>query len=105
MKTLPVMDIVWIHQQTGNVVLGCPADHEDVRFAPIEIINVCAWIDAMGYDYLTKYSVTVEGLEKYLAEHTDTTYWSAPREDFFHSTAALAAYAGGFTKVIVEDLS
>ena len=109
MKTLHTIDNVWVHQPTNTAVFAnmlknaAPARSGDLVM--VEIISVCDWHDAMGYDYLTDYSVTCDGLRKYLAEHTDTTYWSAPREEFFYSTAAEAAAAGGFTKVIVEDLS
>ena len=83
--------------------MGIPVEPTDERFAPVEIINICDWTDAMGFDYMTKYEVTVTALDKYLEEHPDTTYWSAPREEFFHSVAAMTAWRGGFTKVIVED--
>ena len=103
---LPVMDTVYIYRPTGDApIFGQQHFADNINYAGIEIINICDWEDAMGFDYLTKYEVTVTALKKYLEEHTDTTYWSAPREEFFHTSAAEKAYEGGFTKVIVEDLS
>ena len=85
MTDLKVMETIYIHQPTGNVVMGAPADPADERFAAIK--------------------VTSAALKVFLSENPEVTYWSEEKHNFFVSEAARVAYAGGFSTVIVENMS
>ena len=82
MTDLKVMETIYIHQPTGNVVMGAPADPADERFA-----------------------ATSAALKVFLSENPEVTYWSEEKHNFFVSEAARVAYAGGFSTVIVENMS
>ena len=71
----------------------------------IQAISIIDWMDAMGFDWKTPYAETQVALDEYLANHLDTTYFAAPREEFSFGRAARTAADGGYSKVIVEDLS
>ena len=52
MTDLKVMETIYIHQPTGNVVMGAPADPADERFAAIKVVGVIDWLDsAQGFPF------------------------------------------------------
>jgi hypothetical protein len=70
----------------------------------VEVIGIITWLDerpGLGDNY----QETCRYLKEFLKDNPDTTYYAEPRESFFIFKAREIAARGGFTKVIVEDLS
>ena len=105
MTDLKVMETIYIHQPTGNVVMGAPADPADERFAAIKVVGVIDLLDSQGFELMDDYAVTSAALKVFLSENPEVTYWSEEKHNFFVSEAARVAYAGGFSTVIVENMS
>jgi hypothetical protein len=104
MTDLKIMETVWIHQPSGNPMMGAPADPTDEQFAPIEIVGIIDWLAAEGFE-LMDFEASAKALKVYLQENPEVTYWSESKENFFVTVAAREAYESGHTTVIVENLS
>mgnify|MGYP005824921765 FL=1 len=105
MTDLKIMETVWIHQPSGNVVMGTPVDSDSERFYPVKIVGIIEWLESEGFDIMSDYAETSAALKVYLKNHPNVTYWSAEKHKFFVSEAARAAYKSGHDTVIVENMS
>ena len=105
MTDLTIMETVWIHQPSGNVVMGTPVDSDSERFYPVKIVGIIEWLESEGFDIMSDYAETSAALKVYLKNHPNVTYWSAEKHKFFVSEAARAAYKSGHDTVIVENMS
>tara|TARA_R110000744_G_scaffold235216_2_gene352904 strand:- start:1407 stop:1718 length:312 start_codon:yes stop_codon:yes gene_type:complete len=102
---MKIMETVWIHQPTGNVVLASPEDIDDDSFYEISIIGICDFFDEIGVGLMENYSVSTDRMNEYLSAHKDTMYYARPRDTYSTYEAAIEAYDGGFKVIIAEDLS
>ena len=105
MTDLKIMETVWIHQPSGNVVMGTPVDSDSERFYPVKIVGIIEWLESEGFEIMSDYAETSAALKVYLKNHPNVTYWSAEKHKFFVSEAARAAYKSGHDTVIVENMS
>ena len=105
MTDLKIMETVWIHQPSGNVVMGTPVARDSERFYPVKIVGIIEWLESEGFDIMSDYAETSAALKVYLKNHPNVTYWSAEKHKFFVSEAARAAYKSGHDTVIVENMS
>ena len=105
MTDLTIMETVWIHQPSGNVVMGTPVDSDSERFYPVKIVGIIEWLESEGFDIMSDYAETSAALKVYLKNHPNVTYCSADKHKFFVSEAARAAYESGHDTVIVENMS
>jgi len=105
MTDLKIMETVWIHQPSGNVVMGRPVDSDSERFYPVKIVGIIEWLESEGFDIMSDYAETSAALKVYLKNHPNAPYWSAEKHKFFVSEAARAAYESGHDTVIVENMS
>jgi hypothetical protein len=105
MTDLKIMETVWIHQPSGNVVMGTPVDSDSERFYPVKIVGIIEWLESEGFEIMSDYAETSAALKVYLKNHPNVTYWSEEKHKFFVSDAARAAYESGHDTVIVENMS
>ena len=105
MTDLKIMETVWIHQPSGNVVMGRPVDSDSEQFYPVKIVGIIEWLESEGFEIMSDYAETSAALKVYLKNHPNVTYWSAEKHKFFVSEAARAAYKSGHDTVIVENMS
>ena len=105
MTDLKIMETVWIHQPSGNVVMGTPVDPDSERFYPVKIVGIIEWLESEGFEIMSDYAETSAALKMYLDDHPSVTYWSEEKHKFFVSEAARAAYESGHDTVIVENMS
>ena len=105
MTDLKIMETIWIHQPSGNVVMAPPVDRDSERFYPVKIVGIIDWLESEGFEIMSDYAETSAALKVYLKNHPNVTYWSAEKHKFFVSDAARAAYESGHDTVIVENLS
>lgn len=71
----------------------------------VNIVNICDWLDEMGFDWQVSYEDTCKALKEYREQNPGIAYYAAPREDFSLHRAAEKALAEKCHTVIVEDLS
>ena len=105
MTDLTIMETVWIHQPSGNVVMGRPVDSDSEQFYPVKIVGIIEWLESEGFEIMSDYAETSAALKVYLKNHPNVTYWSAEKHKFFVAEAARAAYKSGHDTVIVENMS